>query len=215
MGSYTTGRTRVSRPLRQPAVYSPFFLIGHACRRRAANSSTGSQRASIRSLSRISSRSLINCFANLPDLIAVERPHGGRSQQRHLQGWPIDGHGRHSVWWPQAHQRWRSNGRHRRDERRIARSLGSRSVLGRWRLAPLRPGPAPMASASGNRGLIATAQLAPVSVPGLFFVHCRNGRSRIRCSLSAIKPCSTKSRCRHEIVRLVAQNDAQQRGMNL
>jgi len=54
--------------------------------------------------------------------------------------------------------------------RRVARSLDSRSVLRRWRFTPLRPGPSPMASASSNHGSITlTAQLAPVSVPGLFF----------------------------------------------
>jgi hypothetical protein len=47
----------------------------------------------------------------------------------------------------------------------------AKAGLNRWRLIPLRPGPAPMASASGNHGLIdnaPTAQLAQVSVPGLF-----------------------------------------------
>jgi hypothetical protein len=65
-----------------------------------------------------------------------------------------------------------------RAARRIARSLDSRSVLRRRQLPPLRPGPAPMASAGGNHGSLGNPhapQLTPVSVPGLFFATIAGG----------------------------------------
>ena len=54
---------------------------------------------------------------------------------------------------------------------RVARPLDSRSVLRRWRLAPLRPGPAPMATASRSRDPIPLQPNSPWSHGWVLFVH--------------------------------------------
>ena len=83
------------------------------------------------------------------------RREGARCLLKRLWEKPLDRHALHS-------RRWQRRC-HCAATGRVARPLDRRSVLRRWWPAPLRPGPAPMAPASGNHDSVTRTTAQPRS----------------------------------------------------
>jgi hypothetical protein len=98
------------------------------------------------------------------------------------------------------HRQGRGCSRHRTGVRTCAGRCGRRptgsAALRRWRFAPLCPGPAPLAGASGNHGSIdrlSRPNSAPVSVPGFFFVAAVSARAvPTTCPTRRSAPCGLR-----------------------